>query len=31
MEKNLKIGEDYILDIYIRLYKETLEERMELG
>ena len=30
MEKVLKMWEDYILDIYIGLYKGTLEERMEL-
>ena len=30
MEKVFKIWEDYILDIYIGLYKGTLEERMEL-
>ena len=30
MEKVVKIWEDYILDIYIGLYKGTLEERMEL-
>ena len=30
MEKVLKIREDYILDIYIGLYKGTLEGRMEL-
>ena len=28
--KVLNIWEDYILDIYIGLYKGTLEERMEL-
>ena len=30
MEKVFKIGEDYILDIYIGLYKGTLEEKIEL-
>ena len=30
MEEVVKIWEDYILDIYIGLYKGTLEERMEL-
>ena len=30
MEKVLKIWENYILVIYIGLYKGTLEERMEL-
>ena len=30
MEEVLKIWEDYILDIYIGLYKGTLEKRMEL-
>ena len=29
-EKVLQIWKDYILDIYIGLYKGTLEERMEL-
>ena len=29
-KKVLKLWEDYILDIYIGLYKGTLEERMEL-
>ena len=28
--KNIEIWEDYILDIYIGLYKGTLEERMKL-
>ena len=30
MEKVFKIWENYIFDINIRLYKGTLEERMEL-
>ena len=30
MEEVFKIWEDYILDIYIGLYKRILEERMEL-
>ena len=30
MEKVFEIWEDYKLDIYIGLYKGTLEERMEL-
>ena len=30
MEKVLKIWQNCILDIYIGLYKETLEERIEL-
>ena len=30
METVFKKWEDYILDIYIGLYKGTLEERMEL-
>ena len=30
MEKVFKMWEDYILDIYIGLYKRTVEEGMEL-
>ena len=30
MENVLNIWEDYMLDIYIGLYKGTLEERLEL-